>query len=179
MNFTESFFCRMGSTLLTEQRSFSDAVRHAPETMIFDVFLSYNIDNQDAVKGIFFYLTKKGLKVYLDCIVDPDLNRNDTGKETARRIHNRLKHSKTLLYAQSPSAGKSNWMPWELGVVDGRTNGKCFIMPVTKDASHVTPKREYLWLYPYIRHTGDYGMRIYTEGTTTFSTDYVSYIKSI
>ena len=117
--------------------------------------------------------------MYLDCIVDPDLNRDDTGKETARRIYNRLKHSKTLLYAQSPSAGKSNWMPWELGVVDGRTNGKCYIMPVTKDASHVTPKREYLWLYPYIQHSGNYDMRIFTGEANTFSTDYISFVKGI
>lgn len=32
----------------------------------------------------------------------------------------RLEHSHSIIYAESPNANKSNWMPWEIGVVDGR-----------------------------------------------------------
>lgn len=42
--------------------------------------------------------------VYLNCIIDPNINRTD--KETAKRLQTGLKNSKSLIYAQSPEAGK-------------------------------------------------------------------------
>lgn len=161
--YSEEYFLREGrNILLREQREFSDSVKHAPMTAKFDVFLSYNISNIDVVKSIYYFLTKKGLKVYLDCIVDPDMERSETDKQTAERIHKRLMNSNSLLYAQSQEAGKSNWMPWELGVVDGNTH-RCYIMPVTKNAKQVSPQREYLALYPYIKEGIEHEMRIITE----------------
>lgn len=178
--FTEQFFLEQAKLIpLYEQKEFS-RVQDSSDKATFDVFLSYNIKNLDAVKAIFYFLTKKGLKVYLDSIVDPDLQRNNCGKATARRIHNRLMNSNCLLYAQSPSAGQSNWMPWELGVVDGHTH-KCFIMPVTADATQVTPRREYLALYPYIKPDYKNAMTIVSEGSESvhISTDFVQYVKGI
>lgn len=117
------------------------------------------------------------LQVYLDCIVDVDLKRNETNKDTAKRLQKRLMSSKSLIYAQSPEAGRSNWMPWELGVVDGHT-GKCMIMPVTKDAQHASPQREYLLLYPYIMPYGIEGqMRVFTESYPYSGEDLSSYIR--
>ena len=81
-----------------------------------DITASYNINDIEVVKGIYYYLKKKGVRVYLDCIVDPDMKRNETDKQTAERIHKRLMNSNSLLYAQSPSAATSNWMPWEIGL---------------------------------------------------------------
>ena len=68
-------------------------------------------------------------------------------------------------------------MPWELGVVDGHTH-KCFIMPVTKDAQQVTPRREYLALQPYVELDEDDKMKIVRESAfgNTF-TDYVDFVK--
>ena len=40
-------------------------------------------------------------------------------------------------------------MPWELGVVDVKTN-KCFIMPVQKGYENIMARQEYLLLYPVI-----------------------------
>lgn len=163
---------------LFEQREFSVlARRNTSITARFDVFLSYNIADIEVVKSIFYVLSKKGLKVYLDCVVDPDMKRRETNKQTAERIHNRLMNSNSLLYAQSPSAGQSNWMPWELGVVDGHTQ-KCFIMPVTKDAQQVTPRREYLAIYPYVKLGADDKMKIVRESAGgVIVTDYVDFVK--
>lgn len=150
---TEQYFRQMASRMpINEQRAFSDVRRGAdPRTKKYDVFLSYNIADKEVIRGIYYALTKiQHLTVYLDSICDPDLNRDSTNKESAERIHNRLVHSRSLIYAQSSNAARSNWMPWELGVVDGNTNGKCMIMPVTSDAHPVTPRREYLLLYPYV-----------------------------
>lgn len=177
---TESYFRREASRIeLFEQRTFSDRARRDTSTTArFDVFLSYNIADIEVVKNIFYVLCKQGLKVYLDCVVDSDMKRSETDKQTAERIHNRLMNSKSLLYAQSPSAGQSNWMPWELGVVDGHT-GKCFIMPVTKDAQQVTPRREYLAIYPYVKLGIDGKMKIVRDSAGGyFVTDYVGFVKN-
>ena len=64
-----------------------------------------------------------------------------------------------------------------LGFIDGHT-GKCMIMPVTKDAKPVSPKREYLLLYPYIMPYGiEERMTVFTESYSTIGEDLISYIK--
>lgn len=165
---------------LFEKNDFSSRIRKDTSiTAKFDVFLSYNIADIEVVKSIFYVLSKKGLKVYLDCVVDPDMKRSETDKQTAERIHNRLMNSNSLLYAQSPSAGHSNWMPWELGVVDGHTH-KCFIMPVTKEAQKITPRREYLSIYPYVELSVDGKMIIVRERSVGYVvTDYINSVKTL
>ena len=82
--FSESYFRGISSGMpLHEQRMFSDAVHRAPIDKQFDVFLSYNISDLNVVKCIYYALSKMGIKVYLDCIVDPNMNRSETNKETA------------------------------------------------------------------------------------------------
>ena len=124
----ESYFKGVVSRMpiIEQQRTFS-----AGSNELFDVFLSYNINDKDVVKGIYYVLKNMGFKVYVDFMVDPQLDRRSVTKETAECIQSRLKHSKSLIYAQSSNAAMSKWMPWELGVVDGNTS-KCFIMPVQK-----------------------------------------------
>jgi hypothetical protein len=146
--FTESFFkdSLARIPIYERQRSFSEG-----DSATFDVFLSYNIADMEIVRGIYFYLKSKGLRVYLDFIVDKDLNRRDVTQETAMRIRKRLENSKSLIYAQSPNAGMSRWMPWELGVVDGNTH-KCMIMPVSRDTDSGFVRQEYLKIYPYVKY---------------------------
>ena len=176
--FSEAHFRAITNRMsLYEQRTYSDNYQGLPMNEQFAIFLSYNISDSDVVKGIFYALSNMGFKVYLDCIVDANMKRNETDKNTAKRIQQRLKNSKSLIYAQSPDAGKSNWMPWELGVVDGHT-GKCMIMPVTKDAKPVSPRREYLLLYPYIMPYGiREEMRVFTEQYSIYGEDINSYIR--
>lgn len=176
--FSEAYFRSIAnSTSLYEQRTYTANLQGASIDKQFDIFLSYNISDLDVVKGIYYALSKMGLRVYLDCIVDADLKRNETDKDTAKRLQKRLMNSKSLIYAQSPEAGKSNWMPWELGVVDGHT-GKCMIMPVTKEAQHASPQREYLLLYPYIMSSEiEEQMRVLTEAYPYSGEDLRAYIR--
>ena len=160
--YTESYFSGVSARMSFIDRLGYDNPSVSSNTH-FDVFLSYNIKDMQVVKGIYYYLRKMGVSVYLDVIVDPDLRRSETNKAAAACIQNRLKHSTSLIYAQSASAESSNWMPWELGVVDGNT-GKCMILPVTTDARRVSPKREYLLLYPYIKLSTLYNeMRVFED----------------
>lgn len=146
-----------------QQRTFS-----AGSNELFDVFLSYNINDKDVVKGIYYVLKNMGFKVYVDFMVDPQLDRRSVTKETAECIQSRLKHSKSLIYAQSSNAAMSKWMPWELGVVDGNTS-KCFIMPVQKGYEIINSRQEYLLLYPVIGINTSSELRVYDSESTNYS----------
>jgi len=118
----------------------------------FDIFLSHSFLDKDEVEGLYIELTNKGFSVYVDWIIDPDLDRNNVTKETAEIIRKRMKSSKSLLLAISVNAAMSKWMPWELGYVDGNTN-QCAIVPISKDSSipRSFKRSEYLLLYPYLK----------------------------
>lgn len=134
---------------LAESREYSYTQSPSAYTT-FDIFLSYNILDQEVVLGIYYFLFKKGFKVYLDFVVDPQLKREDCDKETAELIHNRILCSRSLIYASSFSATNSKWMPWELGVADGKKS-KCFVLPVSKGYERDFNQKEYLKLYPLIK----------------------------
>lgn len=142
-------------SIIEQRRTFS-----ASSNESFDIFLSYNINDKDVVKGIYYVLKGMGFKVYVDFIVDPQMDRGKVTKETAKCIQSRLKHSKSLIYAQSSNAAMSKWMPWELGVVDGNTS-KCFIMPVQKGCEKINSRQEYLLLYPVIGINTYDDLRVY------------------
>ena len=146
-----------------QQRTFS-----AGSNELFDVFLSYNINDKDVVKGIYYVTKNMGFKVYVDFMVDPQLDRRSVTKETAECIQSRLKHSKSLIYAQSSNAAMSKWMPWELGVVDGNTS-KCFIMPVQKGYEIINSRQEYLLLYPVIGINTSSELRVYDSESSNYS----------
>ena len=146
-----------------QQRTFS-----AGSNELFDVFLSYNINDKDVVKGIYYVLKNMGFKVYVDFMIDPQLDKRSVTKETAECIQSRLKHSKSLIYAQSSNAAMSKWMPWELGVVDGNTS-KCFIMPVQKGYEIINSRQEYLLLYPVIGINTSNELRVYDSESSNYS----------
>lgn len=118
----------------------------------FDIFLSHSFLDKEDIEGLFIELTNFGFKVYVDWIIDPELDRNNVTKETAILIRDRMKSSKSLLLAVSENAQMSKWMPWELGFVDSNTN-KCAIIPVSKSqyASSSFKGLEYLSLYPFVK----------------------------
>lgn len=152
--FTESHFRNYRANLNESQRTFSYIAGRDVNTK-FDIFISYNIHDQAVVFGVYNELTKMGFKVYVDFIIDPDLDRNNVTPDTAKRIRTRLENSKSLLYTLSPAVAMSRWMPWELGVVDGHTK-KCAILPILVDGNSAYTKQEYLNLYPVVK-PGVYG----------------------
>lgn len=159
--FTELHFRYYKENLNESQRVFSYTARSDVNTK-FDIFISYNFKDRDIIRGVYNELTEMGFKVYVDFIIDPDLNRQYVTLETAKRIRSRLENSKSLIYAQSPNAGMSRWMPWELGVVDGHTK-KCAILPILASINDVYSKQEYLKLYPVIKPHSTSRMQVYKE----------------
>ena len=165
--FTEDFFRNYSRTSLNEsrqreQRLFSQTASLS-DSQTFDIFLSYNIADKAVVEGIYYYLSKLGYKVYLDSIIDPDLDRNLVTKQTAEKIRKRLRKSKSLIFAASKGAYLSKWMTWELGMVDGNTS-KCMLLPVAEGYETVYYKQEYLKLYPEIYLSNSDMPKVYDSG---------------
>lgn len=176
--FTESHFRDYRANLNESQQYFSYSAARNINTL-FDIFLSYNINDKAIISGVYNELTEMGFKVYVDFIIDKDLNRSIITLETAKRIRERLENSKSLIYAQSPSASMSKWMPWELGVVDGHTK-KCAVLPILSNSTEFYSKQEYLKLYPIIRqHCGSHHMLVYKEEkgieTPLFLSTFINY----
>lgn len=135
----------------TNERVKMFSAADTPMSTTFDVFLSHSFLDREIVKGLYLELTEMGFSVYVDWIVDDDLDRNNVTKDSAEKIRKRMKASKTLLLAISVNAKISKWMPWELGFMDG-DKGLCAVIPVSDASREVSYKGyEYLKLYPHIK----------------------------
>ena len=123
----------------------------------FDIFLSHSREDAILIKGLRDELTDLGLRVYVDWIEDPQLDRSNVTAETAAQLRSRMRQAKCLLFATSEAAKKSVWMPWELGYMDGFRNSRVAIAPMVEDyqAGGEFKGQEYLGLYPYLDKTGD------------------------
>lgn len=170
--FTESHFRYYRVNLNESQRTFSSRARNDLNTK-FDIFISYNINDKEIIRGVYNELTEMGFKVYVDFIIDPELNRSNVTLDTAKKIRARLENSKSLFYALSPNAVMSRWMPWELGVVDGHTK-KCAILPIFSCETNVYHRQEYLQLYPVIKPHTTLHMLVYKEVNGVESPVYLS-----
>ncbi len=145
----------------------------------FDIFLSHSFLDKDEVEGIYIELTNQGFTVYVDWIIDPQLDRINVTKESAELVRSRMKISASLLLAMSANASMSKWIPWELGFIDGHTN-QCAIFPVSKEqAAPSTFKRsEYLLLYPYIKKAAvDYSPEIFVTESSNYYTLFEKWVR--
>jgi hypothetical protein len=61
------------------------------------------------------FLEDEGLSVYVDSVVDPQLDREKVTVDTAELLRGRMNRSRFLLYTTSTASTQSRWMPWELG----------------------------------------------------------------
>lgn len=122
----------------------------APLTTAFDVFLSHSILDAAIILGVKTLLEAEGLRVYVDWIEDDRLNRSRVTSATAAVLRERMRHSRSLIYATSSTASQSKWMPWELGFFDGFRPGHVAILPLVAASTSDFTGQEYLGLYPYV-----------------------------
>jgi hypothetical protein len=119
----------------------------------FDVFLSHTVRDAAIILGIKAALEQQGLRVYVDWVVDPEMDRSRVSPETAERLRQRMRQSASLVYAHSNQSGSSKWMPWELGYFDGFRSAVA-VLPIVQNPSERFVGQEYLGLYPYVDRTG-------------------------
>jgi len=130
----------------------------------FDVFLSHSYAdaklNYTNLLYLCGFLERYGYSVYVDWIIDKELNRSEVTGETARTLRRRMNNSKCLLFATSKNSMNSRWMPWELGYKDGNSvddsgEGMVGIIPIMSKSQSSYKGQEYLGIYPYITEEYD------------------------
>lgn len=120
------------------------------ETERFDIFLSHSSDDSELVLGVKTLLEEEGLKVYVDWIVDSQLDRAAVNKETAAILRSRMKASSSMIYMATNNSTNSKWMPWELGFFDGYKPGQVAVLPLLDHENDSFNGQEYLGLYPVV-----------------------------
>ncbi|MGB3764459.1 MAG: hypothetical protein WA966_14690 [Ornithinimicrobium sp.] len=124
----------------------------------FDVFLSHSFRDAVLILGLKRVLEADGLKVYVDWIEDPQLDRAKVNATTAAHLRDRMRRCRSLVYATSQNASTSRWMPWELGFFDGvHGPDQVAICPITTGTGSYTGE-EYLGLYKTLEEIRDGGV---------------------
>lgn len=118
-------------------------------TQEFDVFLSHSKLDETIIAALGKEIEEIGYSVYIDWEVDKQLDRSNVNKNTANILRNRMKSSRSLIFAVSPNSKSSLWMQWELGFYDGH-RGKVAILPIVEGSADNFYRQEYLGLYPYV-----------------------------
>lgn len=90
---------------------------------IFDIFLAHTSKDKVMIKKLYFYLEVIcGLRVYVDWICDPFLNRTNVTKKSVRLIEIRLRQSKSIILCKTVKFRSSRWVMWEIGYFGGYKN---------------------------------------------------------
>ena len=118
----------------------------------YDVFLSHSSLDKELVYVLVNLFNKAQYSVYVDWMVDTQLDRTSVSKRTSEVLRTRMDSSRSLAYVATGNAAQSKWCPWELGYEDGKTRGRCAILPVLDNSSALFKGQEYLSLYPYMEY---------------------------
>lgn len=136
------------------------------ERRLFDIFLSHSFKDADAIWGVKNLLESNGKSVYVDWLDDPLLDRSRVTPATASQLRSRMQQCSSLVYATSPAAATSKWMPWELGYFDGRKGPEAVaIMPLVRSSTEPVGQ-EYIGLYPQVDHS-DYSQTVRVSRRTS------------
>lgn len=116
----------------------------------YDIFLSHSYLDKSLVYTIVDLFNDAGYSVYVDWMVDTQLDRSMVSADTAKTLRSRMNSCHGLAYIATANISNSKWCPWELGYMDGKQNGRCAILPVLDTQTAKFAGQEYLGIYPYI-----------------------------
>lgn len=120
----------------------------------FDAFLSHSYADakldMSRLMNLKAFLESFRIDVYVDWLVDANLERENVSAETAALLRHRMNHSRCLLFATSERSHESKWMPWELGYMDAKTKRVAVLPLAASPGSLRFAGQEYLGIYPYI-----------------------------
>lgn len=135
---------KSASQVLTEE------VASVLDTDRFDIFLSHCVADAEVIAGVKVLLEDQGHKVYVDWLVDKQLDRSRVTPTTADVLRRRMRSSDSMFFATSESSPNSKWMPWELGYFDGLRQGRIAVLPLVSHQGAAFTGQEYLGLYPVV-----------------------------
>ena len=153
MLLTESFIRKAATEAKYQGVAVNENLTRFASSKRYDLFISHSFNDRELVTGLYHLFNKAGYNVYIDWIIDKQLNRNYVTLETASLIKSRIQASLGTAYVSTSSSTSSKWCPWELGVSDGM-KGKVCILPVMNTGFK---GQEYLGLYPYLEYAKIHG----------------------
>ena len=130
---------------LTESKAVT--ARTASATNDFDIFLSHSSLDTPLVDAADTVLRGLGFTVYLDRRVDPGLDPSRVDRATVEKLQERLRQSRCLLVATSTNITASNWVPWEMGFMDGMRH-RVASLPILATKGDTFKGKEYFEVYP-------------------------------
>lgn len=119
-----------------------------PARETYDIFLCHSFRDAELVLGAKRLLEGDGRSVYVDWVDDALVDRGAVTAATADLLRRRMRACRSLVYASSPAAVTSKWMPWELGHFDGLRGGEnVAVMPLVRVPGEPYARQEYPSLY--------------------------------
>lgn len=111
------------------------------------VFLSHSSADDELVPGVIQLLKDHGASVYAD-VIDPKLPGYDIDT-IASRLREAARGCQRFVLLVSPRTSKSKWIPWELGLGDGKNGFRnVALFPVAEyELDQQWSEQEYLGLY--------------------------------
>lgn len=97
----------------TASQVLNEAAKVAADTDTFDIFLSHCIKDAKLVAGVKALLEEQGRTVYVDWVVDSQLDRRKVSGKTAALLRKRMRACESMIFATSENSPASKWMPWE------------------------------------------------------------------
>ena len=147
----------------------------------YDIFLSHSFSDRALILGLKRKIESMGFSVYIDWIVDKQLDRSQVSRDTAETLRKRMLNSKSLIYAFSDNSSKSLWMPWELGFMDGVKKQKVAVMQINENTNSNKidyRNQEYLGLYYVVDSMATLGGKVCLRVNSPDEADkYVEYRK--
>lgn len=135
----------------------------------YDVFLSHSYLDKSLVYTIVELFNNAGYSVYVDWMIDTQLDRSSVTPGTAMALRSRMDKCYGLAYIATNNISNSKWCPWELGYMDGKKKGRCAILPVVENSTDGFKGQEYLGIYPFI----DYRIGEFWVNDSVFESKYV------
>ena len=115
-----------------------------------DVFVTHSSSDNEFVKKVLLFLkySKGGVQGYVDW-QDPKLQ-HPTDAETAKRLKERIRRARKLIYIVTNESLKSVWCSWELGFADCDKGVSNVAVLAIKPNNGRWINNEYLQQYPWI-----------------------------
>ncbi len=118
----------------------------------FEVFVSHSSADNDFIRKVLLFLkyAKGGVNGYVDW-QDSKLQ-HPTDAQTAKRLKDRIRNSRKMIYVVTNDFPKSVWCSWELGFADRDKGVDNVAILAVKPNNGRWKHNEYLQQYPWIRY---------------------------
>lgn len=117
---------------------------------LIDVFVSHSSTDNEFIQKVLLFLryAKGGVQGYVDW-QDPNMQ-HPTDAETAKRLKDRIRRARKMIFVVTNDSLKSVWCSWELGFADSEKGVKDVALLAIKPNNGHWKHNEYLQQYPCI-----------------------------